>query len=137
VNFEGTKINDEVVVTTPLAPGTFPTPQKQYQGFFKVNHRFNDRNLFDARYSLNRNTQENQSIGGLNTFDQRSSTEAQTDAIIASLVWTISSSKVNEARFRYTYDVVDFFSPLTGAVGRSSRTSAFSIVPVSVVYSGV
>src|SRR5438552_7621747 len=65
VNFESTKINDEVVVTTPLAPGTYPTPQHQYQGFFKVNHRFNDQNLFDVRYSLNRNKQENQSVGGL------------------------------------------------------------------------
>ncbi len=136
-NFEGTRINDEVVVTSRLAPGTFPTPQHQYQGFAKLNHRFNDRNLFDVRYNLNRNRQENQSIGGLNTFDQRTNTEAQTDGIVASLVSTLSSTRVNEARFRYTYDVVDFYSPLTASNGPASRTPDFSNAPVTIVYPGV
>src|SRR5262249_14397198 len=66
-NYEDTKIDDETVVTSVLAPGTFPTPQRQRQGFFKLNQRFNDRNLLDVRYSFNRNKQEAQSIGGLNT----------------------------------------------------------------------
>ncbi|MCA1586061.1 MAG: TonB-dependent receptor, partial [Acidobacteria bacterium] len=68
-NYEYTKIDEAVVVTSVLAPGTFAAPQKQNQGFFKVNHRFNDRNLLDARYSFNRNKQESQGVGGLNTFD--------------------------------------------------------------------
>ncbi|HEV8346654.1 MAG TPA: carboxypeptidase-like regulatory domain-containing protein, partial [Vicinamibacterales bacterium] len=46
-NDEDTKIDDAVVVTSVLAPGTFPAPQRQHQGFFKLNHRFNDRNGFD------------------------------------------------------------------------------------------
>jgi hypothetical protein len=136
-NFEATHINDEAVVTSVLAPGTFPTPQHQYQGFFKLNHRFNDRNLFDARYNFNRNKQENQSIGGLNTYDQRTNTEARTDSFVASLVSTLSNSRINEARFRYTYDVVDFYSPLTAPDGPSSRNPDFSNVPVTVVYTGV
>jgi hypothetical protein len=65
-NYEDTDIDDVVVVRSVLAPGTFPAPQRQ--GFVKLNHRFNDRNAFDARYSLNRNKQETQSVRGLNTY---------------------------------------------------------------------
>src|SRR5262245_4415138 len=136
-NYEDTNIDDTAVVTSVLAPGTFPAPQRQRQGFFKLNHRFNDRNSLDARYSFNRNRQEGQSVGGLNTYDRRSNTEARTDAFIASLVTNFGSNKVNEARFRYTFDVVDFYSPLTASSGTESRTPDFSQAPVTVTYTGV
>lgn len=136
-NYEDTKIDDAVVVTSVLAPGTFPAPQRQRQGFFKLNHRFNDHNGFDARYSFNRNRQEAQGVGGLNTFDRRSNTEGGTDAFVASLVSNFGSNKVNEARFRYTFDVVDFYSPLTAPNGAASRTPDFSTAPVTVTYTAV
>jgi len=44
---------------------------------------------------------------------------------------------VNEARFRYTFDVVDFYSPLTAPNGPASRTPDFSTAPVTVTYTGV
>ena len=136
-NYEDTKIDDAAVVTSVLGAGTFPAPQRQRQGFFKVDHRFNDRNLFDVRYSLNRNKQEGQSVGGLTAYDQRTNTEGRTDALVASLVSNFGSNRVNEARFRFTYDVVDFYSPLTAPDGPSSRHPDFSSAPVTVVYSGV
>lgn len=136
-NYEDTKIDDAVVVTSVLAPGTFPAPQRQKQGFFKVNDRLSDHHSFDARYSFNRNRQETQSVGGLNTYDRRSNTEGQTDAFVASLVSNFGANKVNEARFRYTYDVVDFYSPLTAPNGAASRTPDFSSAPVTVGYTGV
>jgi outer membrane receptor protein involved in Fe transport len=135
-NYESAQIDDAVVVTSVLAPGTFPAPQRQKQGFFKLNHRFNDRNNLDARYSFNRNRQETQGVGGLNTFDRRSNTEGRTDAFVTSLVTNIGN-KVNEARFRYTFDVVDFYSPLTASTGAESRTPDFSQAPVTVTYTGV
>jgi carboxypeptidase family protein len=137
VNYEDTSINENAVVTSVLAPGTFDAPQTQRQGFFKLNHRFNDRNALDARYSFNRNKQEGQSVGGLSTFDRRSNTEGRTDAFVTSLVTNFGSNKVNEARFRYTYDVVDFYSPLTADSGQASRTPDFSKAPVTVTYTGV
>ena len=136
-NYEDTDIDDAVVVTSVLAPGTFPAPQRQRQGFFKLNHRFNDHNGFDARYNFNRNRQEGQSVGGLNTYDRRSNTEGRTDAFIASLVTNFGANKVNEARFRYTFDVVDFYSPLTAPNGAASRTPDFSTAPVTVTYTGI
>jgi hypothetical protein len=136
-NYEDTDIDDVVVVTSVLALGTFPAPQRQRQGFVKVNHRFNDHNAFDARYSRNRNKQETQNVGGLNTYDRRSNAEGRTDALVASLVTNVGADKVNEARFRYTYDVVDFYSPLTAPNGVASRTPDFSGVPVTVAYTGI
>ena len=136
-NYEDTTINDASVVTSVLGPGTFPAPQKQRQGFFKVDHRFSDHNSFDVRYNFNRNTQEGQSVGGLNTYDRRTNTVGRTDGFVASLLSNFGSNKVNEARFRYTFDAVDFYSPLTASSGAASRTPDFSSVPVSVVYTGV
>ena len=136
-NYEGTSINDASVVTSVLAPGTFPAPQTQRQGFFKVDHRFNDHNALDVRYNFNRNTQEAQSVGGLNTYDRRTNTVGRTDGFVTSLLSNFGSNKVNEARFRYTFDTVDFYSPLTASSGAASRTPDFSSVPVSVVYTGV
>lgn len=136
-NWESTIIDDEATVTSVLAPGTFPHPQRQHQGFFKVDHRFSDRHVLDGRYSLNRNSQENNGVGGLNTFERRSNTVGRTDAFVTSLVSTFGSSKVNEARFRFTYDTVDFFSPLTATSGAASRNPDFSNAPVSVNRPGV
>src|SRR6185369_16495804 len=136
-NYEDTKIDDAAVVTSVLAPGTFAAPQTQRQGFLKLNHRFSDRNGLDARYSFNRNRQEGNGVGGLNTYDRRSNTEGRTDAFITSLVSNFGTNKVNEARFRYTFDVVDFYSPLTASSGAESRTPDFSKAPVTVTYTGV
>jgi hypothetical protein len=136
-NFEGTKIRNEAVVTSVLGPGTYSQPQTQKQGFFKLNHRFNNNNLLDVRYSFNRNLQENGGVGGLNTFDRRTNTEGLDDTIVASLVTTLSSTRVNEARFRYSLDTTDTYSPLTAPNGVASRTPDFSNVPVSVSYAGV
>jgi outer membrane receptor protein involved in Fe transport len=136
-NWESTIIDDEVTVTSVLDPGVFERPQRQHQGFAKVTHRFNDRNLLDARYSLNRNTQENNGVGGLNTFERRSNTEGRTDTFVTSLVSTIGANMVNEARFRYTFDTVDFYSPLTAPNGEASRNPDFSTAPVTVNRPGV
>jgi len=136
-NYEDTAINDASVVTSVLAPGTFPAPQTQRQGFFKVDHRFSDHNALDVRYNFNRNTQEAQSVGGLNTYDRRTNTVGRTDGFVTSLLSNFGSNKVNEARFRYTFDTVDFYSPLTASSGAASRTPDFSTAPVSIVYTGV
>src|SRR5213078_572763 len=74
-NYEETKIDDAVVVTSVLAAGTFPAPQTQRQGFVKVNHRLSDRNALDVRYRFNHNKQEGQGVGALNTYDRRTNTE--------------------------------------------------------------
>lgn len=136
-NYEYTNIDDVSVVTSVLAPGAFPSPQKQKQGFVKINERFNNHNLLDARYNFNRNKQEGQSVGGLTTYDRRSNTEGRTDAFVTSLVSNFGDNKVNEVRFRYTYDVVDFYSPFTANSGAESRTPDFTDAPVSVTYTGV
>ena len=144
VNFEATKIDDTSVVTSPLEPGcsvtagcAHPRPESQYQGFAKLNERLGNAHLLEARYSFNRNNQQNQGVGGLTTFERRTTTEARNDSLVTSLVSTFGTNKVNEVRFRYTYDVVDFYSPLTASNGAESRSPDFSKVPVGISRPGV
>lgn len=136
-NYEATRIHDVAIVTSALAPGQFPAPQQQDQFFSKINHRLGDHNNLDARFNFNINTQEGQSAGALNTYDRRSNTESSTYNVVTSLVTTLGSTTTNEARFRYTYDAVDFFSPLVSKTGKESRTPNFAGVPPAYTYAGV
>lgn len=136
-SWESTRVNGESVVTSVLEPGTYATKSHINQGFGRVDHRFNESNVLDARYSLTRNGSENGGIGGLNTFDRRTNNESQSDTIVAALVSLFGSNKVNEARARYTYNTTDSYSPLTADNGKASRTPDFSNVPVSVSRAGV
>jgi hypothetical protein len=120
-----------------LDPGTFATQSHINQGFGRVDHRFNQNNVLDARYSLTRNGSENGGIGGLNTFERRSNNESQSDTVVTSLVTILGATKVNEARVRWSYNTTDSYSPLTADSGKASRTPDFSTVPVSVSRAGV
>ena len=136
-SWESTRVNGESTVTSVLDPGVFPTQSHINQGFGRVDHRFNQNNVLDARYSLTRNGSENGGIGGLNTFERRSNNESQSDTVVAALVSLFGSNKVNEARARFTYNTTDSYSPLTAGNGKASRTPDFSNVPVSVSRPGV
>jgi outer membrane receptor protein involved in Fe transport len=135
--WESTRQNGESVVTSVLDPGTFATKSHINQGFGRIDHRFNDNNVLDARYSLTRNGNENGGIGGLNTFDRRTNNESVSDTVVASLVTLLGANKVNEARARFTYNTTDSYSPLTADSGVASRNPDFSNVPVSVSRAGV
>jgi outer membrane receptor protein involved in Fe transport len=136
-SWESTRVNGESTVTSVLDPGVFPTKSHINQGFGRIDHRFNQNNVLDARYSLTRNGSENGGVGGLNTFDRRQNNESVSDTVVAALVSLFGSNKVNEARARFTYNTTDTYSPLTADSGRASRTPDFSNVPVSVSRTGV
>jgi hypothetical protein len=136
-SWESTRVDGESTVTSVLDPGVFATTSYINQGFGRVDHRFNQQNVLDARYSLTRNGSENGGIGGLNTFDRRSNNESQSDTVVMALVSLLGSNKVNEARARFTYNTTDTYSPLTADNGKASRTPDFSNVPVSVSRPGV
>lgn len=135
--WESTRQNGEAVVTSVLEPGTHATKSHINQGFARVDHRFNSNNVFDARYSLTRNGNENGGIGGLNTFDRRTNNESVSDTVVVALVSILGPTKVNEARARFTYNTTDSYSPLTADNGVASRTPDFSQVPVSVNRAGI
>jgi len=124
-NYEDTNIDDVVVVTSVLAPGTFPAPQTQRQGFVKLNHRFDDHNAFDARYSFNRNTQEGQGVGGLNTYDRGTDSLTRDQDGVVSDTLVLSNTALNEFRFqasqRFNNSDPSAYSPIgTPAVARPS-----------------
>jgi len=129
LNWESNRIDNEAVVTSPLGAGTFPQPQSQDQLFFKLDHQINPHHLVDFRFNFNINDQENNGVGGLNTFDRRSNAEGRTYNLAGSWVSTWGSDRVNELRVRFTRDLVDFYSPLISDTGAESRTPDFSGTP--------
>lgn len=135
--WESTQVDAESTVTAVLDPGVFPNPSHINQGFARIDHRFNDNNVFDARYSLTRNGAESNGVGGLNTFERRSNNESQSDIAVASLVTLLGSNRVNEARVRFSYNTTDSYSPFTAENGKASRTPDFSDVPVTISRPGV
>jgi outer membrane receptor protein involved in Fe transport len=135
--WESTRVEAESTVTSVLDPGTFPNPSHINQGFARVDHRFNENNVFDARYSLTRNGNENAGVGGLNTFERRSNNESVSDTVVASLVTLLGTNKVNEARARFTYNTTDTYSPLTADSGVDSRDPDFANAPVTISRAGV
>lgn len=135
--WESTRIAGESTVTSVLDPGVFPRPERVNQGFGRVDHRFNQNNVLDARYSLTRNSSENGGVNGLNTFERRSNNESQSDTVVASLVTLLGSNKVNEARVRWSYNTTDSYSPLTADSGSASREPDFANAPVTISRPGV
>jgi outer membrane receptor protein involved in Fe transport len=135
--WESTRVDSESTVTSVLDPGTFANPSHINQGFARVDHRFNQNNVLDTRYSLTRNGAEGSGVGGLNTYERRSNNESVSDTLVSSLVTLLGSNRVNEARVRYSYNTTDTYSPLTADSGVASRTPDFSDVPVTISRPGV
>jgi outer membrane receptor protein involved in Fe transport len=135
--WESTRLDAESTVTSVLEPGVFPNPSHINQGFARVDHRFNENNVLDARYSLTRNGNENGGVGQLNTFERRSNNESVSDTVVASLVTLLGSNRVNEARVRFSYNTTDTYSPFTADSGKASRNPDFTNAPVTITRPGV
>jgi outer membrane receptor protein involved in Fe transport len=129
LNGEIGRIKDSAVVSSVLDPGTFEVPIDTDQVFAKIDHSVNPKNRLDLRINWNKNDSLNNGIGGLNTFDRRFNAEGRTLNAATSLTSTIGGSQINEFRFRFTKDTVDFYSPLVSATGAESRDPDFSQLP--------
>ncbi len=128
-NWESNRIENEVIVTSVVDPGTFPQPQNNDQLFLKINHQLNEHNFMDFRFNWNNNDDINNGFGGLTTFERRSNGPGETYNVVGSWVLTMGDDKFNELRARWTQDTVDFYSPLISNSGPESRNPDFSNAP--------
>ena len=122
-NFEQTRRNDSLIITIPSAAveaindrldqtgfpgprietGLVPSGFDASNFFARIDHRLNGSTQFAARYSFYDITALNsRTVGGLNSISRGTGIENRDHAIAASLVTTLSSKSVNEARFQYT-----------------------------------
>jgi hypothetical protein len=99
-------------ISTGVVPASFDT-----NNFFaRIDHKLNDRNQLNARYSLYHITAENsRTVGGLNAVSRGSGLNNTDQTIEVSNITTLTSRSLNEARFQFTHSRLD--APINDPVG--------------------
>ena len=100
------------LISTGVVPASFDTTNF----FARVDHSFNERNQFAARYSLYHiNAVNSRTVGGLNAVSRGTGLADTDQTVQVSNVTTISNRTLNEARFQYTNSRLD--APVNDTVG--------------------
>jgi outer membrane receptor protein involved in Fe transport len=106
VGYQGPQLNTGVV------PASFDTTNV----FARVDHRLNDHNQLNARYSLYHITADNsRTVGGLNAVSRGSGLDDTDQTIAVSNITTITTRTLNEARFQFTNSRLG--APINDSVG--------------------
>ena len=135
-NFEQTRRNYSAVITiAPLAvatinnrlnavgykgpllgTGVVPASFDTTNFFARIDHKLNDRNQLNARYSLYHITAENsRTVGGLNAVSRGSGLNDTDQTLAVSDIATLSSRTLNEARVQFTHSRLD--APINDSIG--------------------
>ena len=99
-------------ISTGVVPASFDTTNF----FARIDHKLNDRNQLNARYSLYHITAENsRTVGGLNAVSRGSGLNNTDQTIEVSNITTLNSRSLNEARFQFTHSRLD--APINDPLG--------------------
>src|SRR6185295_5338530 len=99
-----------------LGTGVVPASFDTTNFFARVDHKLNDRNQLNARYSLYHITADNsRAVGGLNAVSRGSGLDDTDQTLAVSNITTPTSSTLNEARFQFTHSRLD--APINDAIG--------------------
>ena len=108
-------------VSTGVVPASFDTTNF----FARIDHKLNDRNQLNARYSLYHVTAENsRTVGGLNAASRGSGLNDTDQTIEVSNITTLNSRSLNEARFQFTHSRLD--APINDPVGPAVSISGIA-----------
>src|SRR3954471_6963027 len=127
-SYEGQRQDQTAVVTSPDVPVTereWPNPTTQHQAFVKFDNQLRSSQWRTGRYRIDRNFQQGNGIGGLNTHDRGSDNLTRDQDGVMSHTWVLSSHALNEFRFqasqRYNNSDTSLYSPIgTPAIARPS-----------------
>jgi hypothetical protein len=102
---EGNWQRRDTVITSILAPGTYPGRYKQALAFARVDHQINDRNTLTGRFSLDRfvDYNANDSVGGNSLTSAARTFERDTSTYQLALSSALTPKTVNEARFAFLW----------------------------------
>ena len=135
-NFEQTRRNYSAVVTIApsavaainsrlnavgyegplLGTGVVPASFDTTNFFARIDHKLNDRNQLNARYSLYHITADNsRTVGGLNAVSRGSGLNDTDQTLAVSDITTLSSRTLNETRFQFTHSRLD--APINDTIG--------------------
>src|SRR6185295_16936924 len=106
VNYPGS------LIETGVVPASFDTTNF----FARIDHRINERNQLNARYSLYHIEAVNsRNVGGLNAVSRGTGIKDTDQTLQVSNVTTLSNRTVNELRFQYTNSRLD--APVNDEIG--------------------
>jgi hypothetical protein len=122
-NFEQTRLSNAAVITISpanvaavntgldavgyagarISSGVVPTGFDTTNFLFRLDHRLSEKNQLTARYNLYDDTSLNaRNVGGLNAVSRGTALRDRDQTFAASVISTLSSKMLNEARFQYT-----------------------------------
>ena len=91
-----------------IATGLFPNPVHNTNFLSKVDHQFNSRDEFSARYSLyDVHSNNSRGAGALSAVTASAGLDNTDQTIAASNIFTLSQRTVNETRGQFTYSRLD------------------------------
>jgi hypothetical protein len=99
-----------------LGTGVVPASFDTTNFFARVDHKLDDRNQLNTRYSLYHITADNsRNVGGLNAVSRGSGLNDMDQTLAVSNITTPSNRVLNEARFQFTHSRLD--APINDSVG--------------------
>jgi hypothetical protein len=127
-SYEGLHVQQTSVITSPLVPvdqREWPNPTTEHQGFAKIDRQLASGQSVSVRYRIDRNFQEANGIGGLNSHDRGSDSLTRDQDGVVSHTLVLSNRALNEFRVQASqrYNNIDPtpYSPIgTPAIARPS-----------------
>ena len=116
IGAEGNWQRRDTVITSPLAPGTYPGKYRQGLFLARVDHQINEYNSLTGRFNLDNFTDfnANDSVGGNNLPGAARLFKRATYAAQISETAVFNSNIVNQARFQFqSASPITKFSPIT------------------------
>jgi outer membrane receptor protein involved in Fe transport len=98
-SYERTDQDQQLVVTSPLQPGAFPSPLDRHQGFAKVTTQLTNRHTGQVRYNYD-SRESIGGFGGLTLPDGGTRSNRETWEVQGTVTSLLSSRYVNEFRFQ-------------------------------------
>jgi hypothetical protein len=123
--YEGTRRMTIATVTSPVAPGDVERPFDNNQLLAKVTHQINKSNRLDARFSLDRPTQDNVGVGSF-VLEEAGARQLNEDlSYVGNLATILSNRALNELRVQVAHSPVQLIAkqPNAFTVMRPSSTS--------------
>jgi len=107
VSYEGLRHTEYETITSPLVPKETVDVTNDYnQVLAKFNYQLNEKNLFSLRYTLNKQDQKNQGVGGLFTKERAYDYLVTIHELQANWTFYPADNAMNELRFLFSDDLI-------------------------------
>jgi hypothetical protein len=118
--FEGVRTDQTAVVTSPLAPGEFPTTFRQTKTLIKGDYQVGSAHHFSGRFNRDWNANDNNGVGNLNTIERAQTADRSMWDTQVTANSILGPQWLNELRVQYArdYNVIEGKCTTCPAVAR-------------------